>query len=255
MVRKPLKIPARVSLKINRLNREGRATEALAERARWNAVWRYGAMAATKRIKTARNLWKAREKDRANTGTLHRGWRKTFTANLEQLDRDFYSPQGVQIVVGGILRQHPLLPVRILEIGAGNGQAAADVQQKYGGRVEVHATGLARIPEWKKHPNASHIHWHVGHAEKLAGVVAPNSIDFVHSNFGFSHVPNKRKAFEQIHRILKRGGFFLCAIDVDDDIRVPANFSLVERKRVKNRPIRGGISISNHIVYLLKKKR
>jgi SAM-dependent methyltransferase len=53
-------------------------------------------------------------------------------------------------------------------------------------------------------------------------------MDFVHSNLGFSDALNPKKAFEQVHRILKPGGIFL--FTSEGPLGIPNNFKIIKKK-------------------------
>lgn len=224
-------ISRKLQRRIKKLNASGRRKEALRLRARWNAEQRFSEdgererkLKATKLQREATKLKRSRKKDTAARTGLFRGWTVSFSAGLDELNRKFYFPFDIETQLDTCARRYPGKRLRVLEIGAGIGLAAAELEKKYGAQIEMHAAGLTFLPDWKKYPNSSRIHWHVLHAGNLERHFKSNSLDFIHSNLGFSHAANLKKAFQQVQKVLKPGGLFLFTAEDDIARRIPLAF-------------------------------
>ncbi|MEK6958434.1 MAG: methyltransferase domain-containing protein [archaeon] len=127
---------------------------------------------------------------------------------------------------------------RLLDLGAGSGTTINDIateleKRRLLGNVELYATGVKLMPEWKSLPNAAKIKWMVTHTNNLAERFLPNSIDFVNANYSLAHSQNKEDAFLQIHRILRKGGRIIYSFNhnfLNKLPRIPKGFKAVKGK-------------------------
>ena len=95
----------------------------------------------------------------------------------------------------------------VLDIGTGTGRLAFLVLEEIGSRGKL--TGIDPLPERvaiavrkNRFPNAA---FQVASAEDL-GFIPSESIDVVYLNAAFHWIPDKKKALDEIQRVLKPGG-------------------------------------------------
>jgi len=166
-------------------------------------------------------LRRARVKDqRERTFEMYGEWEITFDAGVAELNK-FYRLDLLGLIKAekGNRKQFT-----ILELGVGTGRAANEIVGAIPGLRYI-ATGVTRITDWKAHPNSRKIDWRVLHSiqldkRKKPGSVlvkkrlAPNSIDFIHSNLGisYSEPADIAESLRQCHRLLRKGGkvLFTC---------------------------------------------
>ena len=166
-----------------------------------NAKEKHGRSEAIERTFAAKMLRHGRETDAS------REWGISFRAGLKELNR-FYSPINLENTIKHYLAKTKKRAV-IVEIGAGAGNAAAELNKAFGAKVKIVATGIRFLPEWKNLPGSRQIDWRVAHAENLSALARTGTVDIVHSNLGIGHTTNKARAIAEAGKILKRGGLLL----------------------------------------------
>ena len=97
----------------------------------------------------------------------------------------------------------------ILDLGSGAGFDCFVVSPKVGpsGKVigvDMTPAMLEKARENAKKGNFANVEFRLGEIENLP--VAGNSVDVVISNCAINLSPNKKKVFQEIHRVLKPGG-------------------------------------------------
>lgn len=106
-------------------------------------------------------------------------------------------------------------PFRHLDVAGGTGDVAFQVLEAGGPRTEVtvldingEMLSVGRERAEKRFPSDDRIRFVQGNAEALA--LLDNSFDAYTIAFGIRNVPRIDKALAEAHRVLKRGGRFLC---------------------------------------------
>jgi demethylmenaquinone methyltransferase/2-methoxy-6-polyprenyl-1,4-benzoquinol methylase len=125
------------------------------------------------------------------------------------------------------------LPYRVLDMAGGTGDVAERILNASAGYAEVTISdinsdmlrvGAERAKKWRFGSQAKFVE---ANAEELP--FADDSFDAYTIAFGIRNVPRIDKALSEAHRVLKRGGRFLClefsAVDVPGFDRVYAAFS------------------------------
>ena len=115
----------------------------------------------------------------------------------------------------------------VLDIGAGGGLDVFLASQKVGTEGKVIGLDMTEQMVEKARQNArkgsyNNVEFKLGEIEDIP--VKDNSIDLVMSNCVINLVPNKEKAYQEIYRILKRGGRFVISDlvtekELDESIR------------------------------------
>jgi len=209
---------------------------------------KHGFAGAFERRFVASNLRAARRYD------SRRNWGVTFNANLKELNL-FYEPINLIKLIDNCIKKKKLQKAVVIELGTGAGKAASDLKSVFGKKINLIATGLKWIPEWKTLKNSKKISWKVAHAEKLGEVALPGTVDVIHSNLAFCHTPNPQKAFEEVGKLLKKGGLFVFTSEknIFEKEKIPPMFNLV-RAHTKEVFIEKNGSVNQISTYLLRKK-
>ena len=120
---------------------------------------------------------------------LHRLWKKSLI--------DWLSPKSNQ---------------KLLDVAGGTGDIACKFLQAGGGFVDILDINEKMIQvakNKKKLKNFSHkINWLLASAENIP--CEDNSFDRITISFGLRNIANKKKALDEIYRVLKPGGRFCC---------------------------------------------
>lgn len=97
----------------------------------------------------------------------------------------------------------------ILELACGTGLVTAQLAKRFGHVVKVTATDLNpdMIVVAKKEVTTAGIEWQTADMQQLP--FADNSFDCVICQFGLMFVPDKRLAFREAYRVVKKGGRFI----------------------------------------------
>ncbi|VVB75744.1 Uncharacterised protein [uncultured archaeon] len=218
----------------------------LREKAHANSVARFGEKESIRRKDHLELINQGRKKDRRErTYELYGEWEISFDAGLKRLNK-FY---GINLL--NLIRSEKAgkRNFRILEIGTGVGKAAKEIVKALPG-VRYTATGLARVPEWRRWGGSKKIKWMVLHSLQLEKKIKPNSVDFIHSNLGISYnTPGDlTKTLQQCRTILRKGGKIL--FTSENRTIIPRGFKKVSYHRPANE-FDGG-DYTQHI-YLLEK--
>ena len=99
----------------------------------------------------------------------------------------------------------------IIDVACGTGDVAKLYLEatNYNSKILCVDPNINMIKECKKNlKNYKNIKWKVGSAEKLN--VPNNSFDFYTISFGLRNVKDINKSLKEAHRVLKKGGRFLC---------------------------------------------
>ena len=96
-----------------------------------------------------------------------------------------------------------------LEIACGTGRVTRHVRKVISPEAKLIATDLSpdMLQVAKEELQGLPIEWKVADAQELPFEI--NSIDLIVCCFGYMFVPDKLKAFSEVHRVLKPGGQFL----------------------------------------------
>jgi ubiquinone/menaquinone biosynthesis C-methylase UbiE len=94
-----------------------------------------------------------------------------------------------------------------LDVGCGIGSAAREIARKTGLDVTATDFDAKQISEAQKGETLPNLHYHVMDATKLSFRDA--EFDIVASSMATHHIPNWRKAFDEMVRVLRIGGFFI----------------------------------------------
>jgi SAM-dependent methyltransferase len=220
----------------------------LRQQAKKNSRERFGDKDSEKRKELAELLKRGRMRDKRDmTHTLYGAWEISFNAGVKELNK-FYRTDLIALIRK---EKRGKRNFRVLEIGAGTGRAAKEIQKEFPG-VKYTATGLRKIPEFNRRGISKKINWRVLHALIIEKRIPQNSVDFIHSNLGLSY--NSReditKALRQCYKILRKGGKILFTYEAHDTgPKIPSGF-----KVIKYSPPSAGMGddFQQH-VFLLKK--
>ncbi len=100
-------------------------------------------------------------------------------------------------------RRYVTSSATVLEIGASTPSRTRE--------LSVHCRqliGVELMPE-RKPADFENVHYSVGDWQNLADFIAPDSIDVAISSHTIEHVPDDRKAINQLHVVLRSGGVAL----------------------------------------------
>jgi ubiquinone/menaquinone biosynthesis C-methylase UbiE len=117
----------------------------------------------------------------------------------------FFEPYAVEVAK---LIDPPVVSLA-LEIAAGTGRVTRHIRARIAESAKLIASDISAdmLAEAKKKLGHLDIDWQIIDAEELP--FKDNSIDLIVCCFGFMFVPDKKKAFAEAYRVLKRGGVFL----------------------------------------------
>jgi len=224
----------------------------LAQKARQNAIRRFGGAKAKKRVKLAYHLRFGRRLDRQS---LNPSWEKpgygiSWDAHITQL-QVFYYGRDLFRDIARHKQRHPR-KYAVLEVGCGGGSAANDLARDpfnwFGTKVKVSATGTSRSPLWNQYKQ--NVDFHVAHAEQLTRVFRPRSFNFIHSNLGIGNAKDIRQAVIECHKILRKDGRLL--FTSEKPVVIPEQ--LFRRIDYKVVPIPEHEGVGTLKVYYLQKK-
>jgi SAM-dependent methyltransferase len=148
----------------------------------------------------------------------------------------------------------------VLDIGAGNGLTISQLEgelAKRGINISATATGIAKNPEWKKHPNSKKINWITSESEILSRKIKPNSIDFAYSNFGVRYAQDVKNALREVHKVLKKGGRFVFTyrgkFGTFGPAMIPKGFKSVGRSSIHHQEYIDQDATHQTVVYYIEK--
>ena len=97
----------------------------------------------------------------------------------------------------------------VLEIAAGTGRVTRHIRERISPRTRLIASDISEemLAVAKKKLGHLDIEWQNIDAQQLP--FSDNCIDLIICCFGYMFVPDKSKAFAEVHRVLKPGGHFL----------------------------------------------
>lgn len=115
----------------------------------------------------------------------------------------------------------------VLEIACGTGRVTRHLRKVLPASVRLFATDISAdmLGIAKRELNNNGIIFQVEDAQKLS--FADNSFDVVICQFGVMFLPDKKKGFEEILRVLKPGGKFIF-FTWDDTLKVPIFKALID---------------------------
>jgi len=115
----------------------------------------------------------------------------------------------------------------VLEIACGTGRVTRHLRKVLPASVRLFATDISSdmLGITKRQLNNNGVIFQVEDAQKLS--FADNSFDVVICQFGMMFLPDKKKGFEEILRVLKPGGKFLF-FTWDDTLKVPIFKALID---------------------------
>ena len=101
---------------------------------------------------------------------------------------------------------------KVLEIGCGTGRVTKHLRKALPDSCTLIASDISEdmLAFAKEKLKDQNIQWEIIDAQSLP--FEDNSIDGVVSCFAFMFVEDKAKAFAEVHRVLKKGGFFLLSL-------------------------------------------
>jgi ubiquinone/menaquinone biosynthesis C-methylase UbiE len=117
----------------------------------------------------------------------------------------FFEPYAIEVA-----KRIDPTPVSIaLEIAAGTGRVTRHIRERIPASAKLIASDISEdmLGEAKKKLSHLDIEWQNIDAQQLP--FSDNSIDLVVCCFGYMFVPDKPKAFAEVHRVLRSGGMFL----------------------------------------------
>jgi len=103
---------------------------------------------------------------------------------------------------------HPAPGELLLDLAGGTGDIAKSYRNKGGQKVVVSDLNQEMLNEGKKKLNNPNISWIQPNAENLP--FEDNSFDYCTISFGIRNITNIQKSLDEIFRILKPGGKFIC---------------------------------------------
>ena len=117
----------------------------------------------------------------------------------------FFEPYAIEVAK----RIDPSSVSIALEIAAGTGRVTHHIRERIAASAKLIASDISEemLAEAKKQLSHLDIDWQIIDAQHLP--FSDNSIDLVVCCFGYMFVPDKPKAFAEVHRVLKPGGLFL----------------------------------------------
>src|SRR5687768_6815576 len=117
----------------------------------------------------------------------------------------FFEPYAIEVAK----RIDPSPVSLALEIAAGTGRVTRHIRERIAASAKLIASDISEemLAEAKKKLSHLDIDWQNIDAQQLP--FRDNSIDLVVCCFGYMFVPDKPKAFAEVHRILRPGGMFL----------------------------------------------
>lgn len=138
----------------------------------------------------------------------------------------FFEPYAMD--VAGLI--DPSVVGRALEIGCGTGRVTRHLSKLLSSNSSLIASDISQdmLVVAKEELPDRNIEWRIIDAENLP--IETDSVDLVVCYFGYMFVPDKRKAFAEALRVLKKGGMLLMATWDTLEHNVP---SLVFRKTVE----------------------
>jgi len=175
------------------------------DRALINSEFRFQEKKAMERRNLARELTRGRLSDTQRKSVW---WNASFSATLKQTNL------ALGVDLEKFVREHAPNG-RVLEIGCGSGKTISELQKAIPS-AHFSALGLTISKGWMKHSNYKKIDWHVAHMEKLSALkksITKESVNIVFSSLGFTHAPNPKKALQEIHSILSKGGHLILNIE------------------------------------------
>jgi ubiquinone/menaquinone biosynthesis C-methylase UbiE len=115
----------------------------------------------------------------------------------------------------------------VLEIACGTGRVTRHLRKVLPASVRLFATDISAdmLGITKRELNNNGIIFQVEDAQKLS--FANNSFDVVVCQFGMMFLPDKKKGFEEVLRVLKPGGKFMF-FTWDDTLKVPIFKALID---------------------------
>ncbi len=98
----------------------------------------------------------------------------------------------------------------VLELASGTGRVTRHIRQWLPARVELHATDLSAdmLGIAKRRLGEEGVNYSEQDIQNLS--FADDTFDLVICQFGMMFLPDKQKGFNEIYRVLKPGGKFLC---------------------------------------------
>lgn len=228
-------------------NKEPRLTAKRTSQAAKNSSKKHGFKEAYNRRLSSVFLKDGRQNDRQGE------WGLSYNAGLKELN-SYYRPIRITGEIEEYLQKRKIQRARFLEIGAGSGKTASEIEEIFGPKLEVIATGLTPVKDWKRFENTKNITWKIAHAENMRRVAKSGTVDIIHSNLGIQHAHRFEKAMQEANRLLKKGGLFIFSIErtpLTDRMKMPKNFELVKKS---NKMVKFDEADSELFVYVLKKK-
>ena len=189
----------------------------------------------TTRKLVGRHLMEDRARDRMREGWQH------FENRLQ--DVKFYLAD-IEAEVKKRLKGRKR-PLQVMDLGCGAGNAAKELAEIFGDKVEVTGTGLSRHHKWTDRLGGSpkNVRWRVLHAGQLARKFSKNHFDLIYSNYGIYHDVNLKQALENAREILKPGGVIIFNA-LEEEVVLP----------VKGlRKVKQAAAPNGHVTFWLKK--
>jgi len=117
----------------------------------------------------------------------------------------YFEPYAIEVAK----RIYPTNVSMVLEIAAGTGRVTRHLRERIPPPAKLIASDISgdMLAVAKKKLSHLDIDWQIIDAQHLP--FSDNSIDLVVCCFGYMFVPDKPKAFAEVHRVLKPGGLFL----------------------------------------------